>query len=167
MDAFAITGVAAAREGGEPEWFRVQGAVGGNDAPPKLFPRIQVVKRETIADLIAGGRIVYVMRADAAALPDRARVHVDQEGRARIEAVTLGGPTATLDDLPRFAFAADASDADIERLQAIGRGQRDPAEDDPDPALERFLALGWVVEREDATLALTDIGRDLVRSRYM
>ena len=163
MDAFAITGVAADPQGGEPEWFRVEGAVGGNDAPPKLFPRIQVVRSETIADLIAGGRIVYVMSGDAGNLPGRARVHVDAQGVPHVEAVTLGGRNGALDDLPRFAFAAEASDDDLRILRAIGRGEAVV----DDEAFERCLALGWLVEHGAGRITLSDIGRDLVRSRTM
>jgi hypothetical protein len=165
MDAFAITGVAANPQGGEPEWFRVEGAVGGNGAPPKLFPRIQVVRRETIADLIAGGRIVYVMSGDADDMPDRARVHVDDQGTPHVEAVTLGGVTGALDDLPRFAFDAEASDEDVRLLRAIGRGEA--FADGCDDRVERCLALGWLVERAAGRVALSDVGRDLVRSRTM
>lgn len=163
MDAFAITGIAAGPRDNEPEWFRVQGAVGGNDAPPKLFPRIQVVKRETIADLIAGGRIVYVMRADRGGAPDRVRIRLDADGTPRLEAVSIGGPGVALDRLPRFPFAAEASDADIEQLRAIARGEPD-ADDD---LVERYLAFGWVREGGGGALEVTDIGRDLVRSRFM
>jgi hypothetical protein len=163
MDAFAITGIAAGPQDNGPEWFRVQGAVGGNDEPPKLFPRIQVVKRDTIADLIAGGRIVYVMRPDSEDVPDRVRVRVDADGTPRLESVSVGGPTEALDDLPRFPFAAQATDADIEHLRAIARG--DPAAGDE--FVERYLSYGWVREGADGALEMTDIGRDLVRSRFM
>jgi hypothetical protein len=161
MDAFAITGIAAGPQG-DPEWFRVEGAVGGFDSPPKLFPRVQVLKRESVADLIAGGRIVYVLRPDEREMPDRARVRLGADGTPRIEAVTLGGLSEALDELPRFAFAAHASDDDIDTLRAIGRGESRGAND-----ADRYLAHGWIAERADGTLQLTDIGRDLIRSRFM
>ncbi|HVE50789.1 MAG TPA: hypothetical protein VNG69_14395 [Casimicrobiaceae bacterium] len=166
MDAFAITGIAAGdQHQGEPEWFRVQGAVGGYGAAPRLFPRIHVVKRETIADMIAGGRIVYIMSpANAHDHPDRARVRIDADGHQRIEAVTVGGTTESLEELPRFPFCDDASEADLEALRAIGRGGVGV---DEIAAAERYVDNGWVGERNDDTLCLTDIGRDLVRSRYM
>jgi len=163
MDAFAITGVAAGGRDDEPEWFRVQGAVGERASRPKLFPRVQVVKRETIADLIAGGRIVYMMRPDGHEAAERVRVRLSEDGTPRIEAVGLDGPAATLEALPRFPFAAQASDGDIERLRAIARGEPDASE----AAVDRYISFGWVREDDDGSLAITDIGRDLVRSRFM
>lgn len=146
MDAFAITGVSRGRH-----WYRVDGVVGGNDAPARIFPGSRVMSAEEIADLRSGGRRLY-FRIDAtaplAALP----------AGARFDPTQVPG-----EDLPRFAFLEHAGDEDIDALLAVRRRE--------DLAhfglrLKRLEALEWIARSADGTPTVTDLGVELLQRWY-
>ena len=148
MDAFAITGVSP-----EHEWFRVQAAVGGVDSPAKLFPRIHVVRPEDIASLASGGRRIYFQQPGS----DGPLVPLASEDAASFDPVQV-----PLEEIEEFAFTESATDADVEALLAIrnGEGDRDALD-----AVNRLERLGWVSIQPAGSVALTAVGRELLRHR--
>jgi len=142
MDAFAITGVSQ-----DNDWFRVQAAVGGVDAPARLFPRIHVVRGDDIADLASGGRRIYFQQPG-------------EEGPlvplAADDATHFDPQHVPIEDIARFAFTESATDEDVEALLALQAGA------DVAPHLrDRLEDLGWV----SSSAELTPVGRELLRHR--
>lgn len=146
MDAFAITGVSP-----DQQWFRVEGAVGGVDAPARLYPRTQVVDTDEIAGLAAGGRTIYVSRGT----PDAPLVPLAPEDAARFDPALL-----PVGELPQFAFLEHANDQDIDALLALRMGE-DVA--DAGLRLRRLEALGWITGAADGRIELTPVGLELLR----
>jgi hypothetical protein len=149
MDAFAITGVSP-----EHDWFRVQAAVGGVEAPARLFPRVHVVSSADIADLASGGRTIYFQQGGS----ERPLVPLASD-----DATSFDPCQVPLEEIPEFAFTETATDADVEALLCLRNG------DEPDgntlDLLDRLEGLGWVLQDPDGTVALTTIGRELLRHR--
>ena len=148
MDAFAITGVNP-----EQQWFRVQAAVGGVESPARLFPRVHVVRPEDIADLASGGRRIYFQQPGS----EGSLVPLAAEDAASFDPVLV-----PVEEIEQFAFTESATDADIEALLAIQNHEIDrDAMDDVD----RLEALGWVTSPSGGAVALTAVGRELLRHR--
>ena len=141
MDAFAITGVSP-----DHDWFRVQAAVGGVEAPARLFPRVHVVRGDDIADLASGGRRIYFQQPGerGALVP-----------LATDDATSFDPQHVPIEDIASFAFTESATDADIEALLAVQSGANVDAE-----RCERLEDLGWVSDG-----GLTAVGRELLRHR--
>jgi hypothetical protein len=148
MDAFAITGVSP-----DQQWFRVEGAVGGDDEPAKLYPRVHVMDSDEIADLASAGRRLYFAQPQAEA----PLVPLDPEDAADFDAAQL-----PVEELPRFAFLEHATDDDIDALLALRMGQ----EIGPIARrLNRLESLGWIQRGRggDDDVALTPLGVELLR----
>ena len=141
MDAFAITGVSP-----DHDWFRVQAAVGGVEAPARLFPRVHVVRGDDIADLASGGRRIYFQQPGEGALVPL----------ATDDATSFDPQHVPIEDLASFAFTESATDADIEAMLALQSG----ADIDADRCA-RLEDLGWVSSGGE----LTPVGRELLRHR--
>lgn len=149
MDAFAITGVNP-----EHEWFRVQAAVGGVESPARLFPRIHVVRPEDIAILASGGRRIYFQQPGS----EGPLVPLATEDAAAFDPVQV-----PIEEIEKFAFTESATDDDLELLLAV----RDEATltREAFDRLERLESLGWVALGSRGTVALTAVGRELLRHR--
>ena len=148
MDAFAITGVSP-----EGEWFRVQAAVGGEDSPARLFPRVHVLRSTGIADLASGGRKIYFQQAgDTPLVP-----------LAPDEAESFDPLYVPVEEIPEFAFDETATDEDVEALISIRNA------DEPDArgldVFERLEELGWAAQDDSGTVSLTPVGEELLRHR--
>jgi hypothetical protein len=146
MDAFAITGISP-----DEQWFRVEGAVGGEDGPARLYPRVHVMDSGEIAELASAGRRLYFAQPQAEAplvplVPD--------------DALDFDAMQLPIEELPRFAFLEHASDEDVDALLAIRMGQElGPVA----RRLSRLESLGWVESDGDADPALTPLGVELLR----
>jgi len=149
MDAFAITGVSP-----ENQWFRVQAAVGGVESPARLFPRIHVVRSEDIASLASGGRRIYFQQPGS----EGPLVPLASDDAAAFDPVQV-----PIEEIEQFAFTESATEADIEALLAIQNGDlldRDTFDD-----VDRLEGLGWVTIQASGSVALTAVGRELLRYR--
>ena len=149
MDAFAITGVNP-----EHDWFRVQAAVGGVDSPARLFPRIHVVRPEDIANMASGGRRIYFQQPGS----EGPLVPLAADDAASFDPVHV-----PIEEIEQFAFSESATDADIEALLAIQNG--DLLERDAFDDVDRLASLGWVSINAGGGVALTSVGRELLRHR--
>lgn len=147
MDAIAITGVSRGRR-----WFRVEGVVGGEDRAARLFgDALDVLDADGVALLAAGGRRVYFAQpgeqAPLVPLPPA-------------QAESFDPLQLPIEELPRFAFAEQASDEDIDTLLAVRMGE------DPDHfglRLRRLEALEWVDCDHPGHVELTALGLALLR----
>lgn len=146
MDAFAITAVSRGTQ-----WYRVEGVVGGDDAPARRFPRAEVLPSSAIADLLAGGRRVYCAQPSAGA-------PLVPLGPGAFDPVR-----APLEDLPRFAFVEQASDEDAEALDAV-RMRQDLS--GYGLTLKRLEALDWVAADRHG-VSVTPLGTEVLRAWHM
>ncbi len=146
MDAFAITGVSPDRQ-----WFLVEGAVGGDDAPARLYPRTHVLGTGEIAGMAASGRRIYFSQGR----PDAPLVPLAPDDAAAFDPALL-----PLDELPQFAFLEHANDQDVDALLALRMGEdlRDAG-----LRLRRLEALGWIGRTDDGGIELTPVGLELLR----
>jgi hypothetical protein len=149
MDAFAITGVSPAHE-----WFRVQAAVGGVDAPAKLFPRIHILRPADIADLASGGRTIYYQQAGS----ERPLVPLASEDAAAFDPCQV-----PIEEIPHFAFTESATGPDVEALLSIANGH--VLDGSALDLVERLEDLGWVSVDTGGGLKVTPIGHELLRHR--
>lgn len=143
MDAFAITAVST-----DQLWFRVEGVIGGDVTPARVYPRLHVMSAEELDALRASGRKLYFGQ------PDPGAPLVPLAPKPAFDPCSV-----PVEDLPRFAFLDHASDEDVDALLAVRMGQ------DLRPfglRLKRLEALDWIVHTGRG-VEVSPVGLELLR----